>query len=70
MWAIYVVIFMGLYASPETIITEERFESKHACESYIEESVEPTHRTKDGDTYTVTTLKGDTIFASCGKINY
>ena len=69
MWAIYVIIFMGLYAYPETIVTEERFESKHACESFIEETVKPEHRIKDGDTYTVTTSVGDTIFASCGKVN-
>ena len=67
MWAISVLIFTGLYVSPVAIVTEERFDSKHSCETFIENVIEQpgfTHY-KDGDVYTFTNVNGDTLSSKC-----
>ena len=67
MWAIAVLVFSGLYVSPITVVTEERFDSKHNCEVFVESVVERpgfTHY-KDGNVYTFTNDKGDTLSAMC-----
>ena len=70
MWAIFVLIFSGLYASPYTMVTTERFDTKHQCETFVEESIKDFDVDKDGDVYTFTNGSGDIISASCGPIDY
>ena len=70
MWAIFVLIFSGLYASPYTTVTTDRFDSKHQCETFVEESIKDFEYDKDGDVYTFTNGSGDIISASCGPIDY
>ena len=70
MWAIYVLILTGLYASPYTMITTERFETKHECESFVEQSIKQFDVDVNDGTYTFTNGSGDIITASCGPIDY
>ena len=68
MWGIFVIILTGLYASPYTTVTTERFDSKHSCESFVEESLKDFEVDRDGDSYIFTSESGDVITAFCGKI--
>ena len=71
MWAIFAIVFTGLYVTPYTVVTEERFDSKHECEVFVESVIygKGLEVTKEGDVYTFTNEAGDVVSASCGKVN-
>lgn len=56
------------------VIASERFTTKHACETYVEKSIEDIdgqhiHNKNNGDSYEIHVDNGDIYFAKCVPVD-